>query len=189
MIKLFRAKGNRAEEEKKTEEAQPDATGGVRRRTSGEIRLTKELNELDLPQNTTINFTEPDNIMKFDIYLTVEERTSLWSGAQYHFTFTVPANYPHEPPKVHCNTKIYHPNIDLQGNVCLNILRADWKPIFCISTVILGLNFLFLEPNPNDPLNLEAAELMRNNLSQFQDNVRRSLRGQTVSGQAFPRLL
>jgi ubiquitin-conjugating enzyme E2 M len=189
MIKLFGAKGKRAEEEKKAEEAQPGAPGAVHRRSAGEIRLQKELNELDLPENTTINFTEAENIMKFDIYLRVDDRSSLWSGAQYHFTFTVPPGYPHEPPKVHCNTKIYHPNIDLSGNVCLNILRADWKPVLCISAVILGLNFLFLEPNPNDPLNHEAAELMRNNLSQFQDNVRRSLRGQTVSGQAFPRLL
>ncbi|NWH42230.1 UBC12 enzyme, partial [Chloropsis hardwickii] len=31
--------------------------------------------------------------------------------------------YPHDPPKVKCETMVYHPNIDLEGNVCLNILR------------------------------------------------------------------
>ena len=31
--------------------------------------------------------------------------------------------YPHEAPKVKCETMVYHPNIDLEGNVCLNILR------------------------------------------------------------------
>ena len=39
---------------------------------------------------------------------------------------------------------MYHPNIDLEGNVCLNILREDWKPVLSINSVIYGLQFLFL---------------------------------------------
>ena len=39
---------------------------------------------------------------------------------------------------------MYHPNIDLEGNICLNILREDWKPVLTITAVIYGLNFLFL---------------------------------------------
>jgi ubiquitin-conjugating enzyme E2 M len=49
--------------------------------------------------------------------------------------------------------KIYHPNIDLEGNVCLNILREDWKPVLNLQSIVVGLQFLFLEPNPDDPLN------------------------------------
>lgn len=41
------------------------------------------------------------------------------------------------------NNKIYHPNIDMDGNVCLNILRNDWRPIYTISTILFGLNELF----------------------------------------------
>ena len=53
-----------------------------------------------------------------------------------------------ENPPV-CNTdkpwgQVYHPNIDLEGNVCLNILREDWKPVLSINSVIYGLQFLFL---------------------------------------------
>ena len=39
--------------------------------------------------------------------------------------------------------QVYHPNIDLEGNVCLNILREDWKPVLNINTIIYGLNLLF----------------------------------------------
>ncbi|CAG9321562.1 unnamed protein product [Blepharisma stoltei] len=183
MIKIFGPKASKRDEEEKKEE------GGARRRTAGEIRLQKELGELDLPRNVRITFPNDNDIMNFVIDLTVDDNTSLWYGASYNFTFTVPIAYPHEPPRVHCNTKIYHPNIDLRGNVCLNILRGDWKPVLCISAVILGLNFLFLEPNPNDPLNQQAAELMRNNIERFNDNVRRSLRGGAVDGEQYPRLL
>ncbi len=92
--------------------------------------------------------------------------SGLWKGARYHFTFVIPPLYPHEPPKVTCHTKIYHPNINLQGNVCLNILREDWKPVLDINAVIYGLIYLFYEPNPDDPLNREAAELFRNDNAQ-----------------------
>ena len=39
---------------------------------------------------------------------------------------------------------VYHPNIDLEGNVCLNILREDWKPVLTINAVVYGLQYLFL---------------------------------------------
>lgn len=56
-------------------------------------------------------------------------------------------NYPHEPPKVKCETAVYHPNIDLEGNVCLNILREDWKPVLTVNSIVYGLQYLFLVRN------------------------------------------
>ena len=44
--------------------------------------------------------------------------------------------------------QVYHPNIDLEGNVCLNILREDWKPVLSINSVIYGLQYLFLVGSP-----------------------------------------
>lgn len=71
--------------------------------------------------------------------------------------------------------------------MCLNILRADWKPVLGINAVILGLIFLFIEPNPNDPLNKEAAELMRTNEAAFKEKVRKSLKGGVIDGFNFPK--
>jgi hypothetical protein len=56
--------------------------------------------------------------------------------------------------------KIYHPNVDLEGNVCLNILREDWKPVLNLNSVMVGLQYLFLEPNADDPLNKGAALIL-----------------------------
>ena len=110
-------------------------------------------------------------------------------GGKYKFTVVVPKNYPHEPPKCHCETQIYHPNIDMQGNVCLNILRADWKPVLGMNTVILGLIFLFIEPNPDDPLNHEAAQLMRTNEYQFREKVTKTMRGGNIDGASFTKFI
>lgn len=47
-------------------------------------------------------------------------------------------------PSWFCLCQVYHPNIDLDGNICLNILREDWKPVLSISSIVYGLQFLFL---------------------------------------------
>ena len=51
--------------------------------------------------------------------------------------------------QVKCETKVYHPNIDLEGNVCLNILREDWKPVLTINSIVYGLQYLFLVSRSN----------------------------------------
>ena len=160
-------------------------------KTAGEIRFQKEVVELekDLESNMKITFPDKNNIMEFELTIKIDDDESLWSGASYKFTVKIPPNYPHEPPRCTCVTKIYHPNIDLNGNVCLNILRADWKPILGINIVLIGLRMLFLEPNANDPLNHEAANVMRNDFTLFKNNVKKSLKGNSVDGQSFPKLI
>ena len=98
-------------------------------------------------------------------------------------------NYPHEAPKVKCETKVYHPNIDLEGNVCLNILREDWKPVLTINAIVYGLQYLFLEPNPEDPLNKEAAEVLQSNRRLFEQNVRKAMTGGAIGNEYFDRCL
>jgi len=71
----------------------------------------------------------------------------------------------------------------------LNILRADWKPVLTLGSVFFGLMTLFLEPNPDDPLNKEAAELMIKNKTEFERNVKQSLKGGNFLGHQFPKLL
>ncbi len=84
---------------------------------------------------------------------------------------------------------IFHPNIDEDGKICLNILREDWSPVFNLNTIIIGLNTLFDEPNPTDPLNQEAGELMRENYNQFKVIVRKTLQGYSYNQKQFKRFI
>ncbi|SAM09531.1 hypothetical protein [Absidia glauca] len=111
-----------------------------------------------------------------------------YKDGSFFFTFAINNNYPHEPPKVRCTQKIYHPNIDLEGNICLNILREDWKPVLSLHSVMVGLQYLFLEPNPDDPLNKEAAEDLRRNRHQFAANVVASMKGHSVNNIQYDRV-
>jgi len=62
------------------------------------------------------------------------------------------------PPKVRFITKIYHPNIDKLGRICLDILKDKWSPALQIRTVLLSIQALLSAPNPDDPLANDVAE-------------------------------
>ena len=158
--------------------------------SDGKIHLTKEMPQIekDLPSNVPQArlIRQKNNIMEFEAEYTPDSG-SYWYGGKYLFSFHFPDDYPFNPPKVMCKTKIYHPNIDYDGNVCLNMLKEDWNPTYTGLSCIAGVYQLFVEPNPNDPLNHEVAKLMRDNISQFKENVKRTLRGGYQFGQQFPK--
>eukprot|EP00298_Acanthocystis_sp_HF-20_P027667 c5873_g1_i1.p1 GENE.c5873_g1_i1~~c5873_g1_i1.p1 ORF type:complete len:180 (+),score=34.30 c5873_g1_i1:35-574(+) len=178
MIKLFSIRDQKQQEEKT----------GVKKIQSAQLRVQKDMSKLELPGTCKIEFPNgPDDIMNFNITISPEE--GYYKGASFVFSFAIPPEYPHVAPKVLCTTKIFHPNIDWEGKICLNILREDWKPILDIGSVVYGLNFLMMDPNPEDPLNKEAAEIMKQDLAKFEDYVNRSLRGQRVLNRDFDRLI
>ncbi len=141
----------------------------------GLIRIQAELAELELPPRGQIEFPDATNLMEFIITLCPDE--GFWKNGKFQFKFSIKPLYPHDAPKVKCVTlpPVFHPNIDTEGNVCLNILREDWNPVLSISAVVYGLLSLFIEPNPNDPLNQQAAELLRTNRAEFGRMVARSM--------------
>ncbi|CAK7339519.1 unnamed protein product [Dovyalis caffra] len=171
MIRLFKVK-------EKQRELAENANGGVpiKKQSAGELRLHKDISELNLPKSCTMTFPNgKDELMNFEVSIRPDE--GYYLGGTFLFSFQVSAIYPHEAPKVKCKTKVYHPNIDLEGNVCLNILREDWKPVLNINTIIYGLYHLFTEPNYEDPLNHDAAAVLRDNPKMFESNVRRAMAG------------
>ena len=84
------------------------------------------------------------------------------------FTIEFPQEYPFRPPSLKCNTPVYHPNIDCDGNVWLNMLtRSQWNPKSDISDVLRSLYVLFVEPDENAKMNEVAANDHASNLSRF----------------------
>jgi len=162
-------------------------TGKTQRTSPAELRAQKDVSEMDPIPGTKVMFPDSNNIMKFEV--TIKPSDGLYNGATFQFAVEIPNSYPYDPPKVLCQTMVYHPNIDWEGKVCLNILRQEWMPVLSLGSVIFGLMTLFLEPNADDPLNKEAAQLMLDKPSEFQRNVRESLRGGHVAGRKFPKLL
>jgi len=171
MIKLFSLK------QEKEKEAAAGSCG--EKIAPGLIRMQKDVSELKLEPGTSIDFYNgKEDLMNFKV--TIKPSDGLYSAGSYTFDIKVAKTYPHDAPKVLCETLVYHPNIDMEGHVCLNILREDWKPVLTITSVIMGLQFLMLEPNADDPLNKEAAGLMADDRRRFDQIVTKTLRGETI---------
>jgi ubiquitin-conjugating enzyme E2 H len=94
---------------------------------------------------------------------------SPYAGCVWNVRFTIPEGFPFTSPSVGFVQKIYHPNIDEDsGTICLDALNKAWSPTFTIKHIVeTVLPYLLNYPNPDDPLNREAAHLMKTNLHGF----------------------
>jgi ubiquitin-conjugating enzyme E2 D/E len=130
-------------------------------------RLQKELSEIqkDTPANCSAG---PTNSDLFNWEATIIGPTETpYEGGIFNLKILFPADYPFKPPKITFETKIYHPNINANGGICLDILKDQWSPALNITKVLLSICSLLDEPNPDDPLMPEIAQLFKTNKAEF----------------------
>jgi ubiquitin-conjugating enzyme E2 N len=122
-------------------------------------RITKELKKLKKDPVDNIEITPTiDNIRYIKIKFIGVKETPYEDGI-FKIEMYLPKDYPMSPPLVLFRTKIYHPNINQRGEICLDILKDKWSPALQIRSVLLSIQALLSKPNPEDPLNNTAAKL------------------------------
>ncbi|OUZ99408.1 Ubiquitin-conjugating enzyme [Macleaya cordata] len=125
-------------------------------------RLQSELMSLMMSGDPGITaFPEEDNIFCWKGTICGSKET-VFEGTEYKLSLQFPTDYPFKSPKVKFETMCFHPNVDVYGNICLDILQDKWSSAYDVRTILLSIQSLLGEPNTSSPLNTQAASLWSN---------------------------
>lgn len=115
-------------------------------------RIIKETQKLLQEPAPGISASPSDDNLRYFNVMVLGPSQSPYEGGVFKLELFLPEDYPMAPPKVRFLTKIYHPNVDKLGRICLDILKDKWSPALQIRTVLLSIQALLSAPNPDDPL-------------------------------------
>lgn len=163
-------------------------------------RLKRELVRLqqDPPPGIAAYLSCSDNDNDNDTHTNNGDNLSKWTaeirgpadspfeGTIFHISMIIPYSYPMEPPLCQFTSPIpYHPNIDEAGRICLDTLKRPptglWSPAVNLTVVLLSLQSLLQEPNPDDGLLPDVSRLYRDNRQAWWDEAVRRLMVVTAS--------
>merc|ERR1712146_574782 len=135
-------------------------------------RINKELKDLERDPPTNISGGPVGDDLFHWTATIMGPEDSPYSGGVFNLNIHFPTDYPFKPPKINFTTKVYHPNINSNGSICLDILSGQWSPALTISKVLLSICSLFTDPNPDDPLVPEIAKLYKTDRSAYEKTAR-----------------
>lgn len=138
-------------------------------------RVSRELARIAScpPQGISV-FSKDDklNILEAQI---VGPDDSPYAKGIFKLEILIPDNYPFSPPSMKFVTKVYHPNIDDSGRICLDLIKmppkGNWRPTIGLEGLLIALRMLLETPNPDDPLMADIAEEFRNYNSVFTEKA------------------
>ncbi|KAJ1789315.1 ubiquitin-conjugating enzyme E2 S [Coemansia sp. RSA 2399] len=132
-------------------------------------RLVSELSKLQSSPPEGISVSVNEDVIT-DIEATIDgPKDTPYEGGKFLIRLTIDENFPDTPPKGIFVTKIFHPNVSEQGEICVNTLKKDWQKHYGIEHVLVTVKCLLIYPNPESALNEEAGRLL---LERYQDYAR-----------------
>ncbi|KIW13904.1 hypothetical protein PV08_06685 [Exophiala spinifera] len=132
-------------------------------------RLTHELSSLQTePCEAVLHLgpaTDSDLFQWEAVLKGPKDHTSPYANGLWLLSISIPPNYPLAPPKVQFVTPICHPNVHFQtGEICLTLLSGEhWSPTYTLATTMGAIQQLLTSPGLDSPLNVDIANLYREN--------------------------
>ncbi|KAI9272002.1 ubiquitin-conjugating enzyme E2D 2 [Sporodiniella umbellata] len=131
-------------------------------------RIQRELAELAKNAQSTISAEPIDGDIFHWSGLLLGPNDTPYQGGRFKLDIQFSSDYPFKPPKIKFITKIYHPNIDDDGSICIDMLKPDiWKPATRLVNVLQAIATLLENPNPDDALVASVAEIYNKNRPKF----------------------
>ncbi|KPI85818.1 ubiquitin-conjugating enzyme-like protein [Leptomonas seymouri] len=96
-----------------------------------------------------------------------------WEGGLFKLDMLFGDDYPFTPPMVRFRTKnIFHPNVYVDGNICMDTMKSNWQASLNIEALLISIQSLLCDPNPNSAANGAAARLLTENRSAYDEKIR-----------------
>ena len=136
-------------------------------------RIESELEEIikTPPENVSAGSVDKNNLNHWTATI-MGPRDSPFQGGIFQLEIVFPKKYPFKPPQVRFTTPIYHMNINQHGAICLDILNTSWSPVLTITKVLLSICSLLTDPNPDDPLDQNLANLYKQDQAEYNRRAR-----------------
>ncbi|KEP53750.1 ubiquitin-conjugating enzyme E2 [Rhizoctonia solani 123E] len=130
-------------------------------------RATKEIKSIqDNPIEGLTVTPEEDNFVVWNCSIKARDDSPYKKGT-FKFKVELPQDYPFKAPVVTFQTKIYHPGINEEGQICLPLLRDEWKPATSMTTVLSTILEKVNNPSPDDPYEPAIAAQLKDNKPEF----------------------
>ncbi|KAJ3240756.1 hypothetical protein HDU78_002108 [Chytriomyces hyalinus] len=138
-------------------------------------RLLKEINEIHKAAarpggvDSGVLHLSPiaeDSLFSWVAVITSSETNgdSPYKGGRFKVAIEIPEDYPVRPPTMKFISKVCHPNVHWKtGEICLDLLKSAWSPAWTLKTACVAISLLLDAPEPDSPLNCDAANLLRCN--------------------------
>jgi ubiquitin-conjugating enzyme E2 I len=113
------------------------------------------------------------NLLEWEAGIPGREGTA-WAGGVYRLKLSFPPDYPSKPPACQFTPPLFHPNLFSDGHVCLSIINEsqDWKPSLTMKQVLLGIQELLGDPNPDSPAHDGAYRLYLKDVAAYERRIR-----------------
>ena len=136
-------------------------------------RIRKEIEDMKKtpPDNCSAGPVDENDLFVWRATIMGPEGSPYYGGI-FNLSINIPADYPFKAPKIMFTTKIYHCNVNSNGAICLDILKDNWSPALTISKALLSICSLMDDPNPNDPLVPDIANLFVKDRERHDQNAR-----------------
>ncbi|KAL8041169.1 hypothetical protein ABFX02_10G149300 [Erythranthe guttata] len=135
-------------------------------------QLAKELKNLDETPPEGIKVGVNDDNFSI-IFADIEGPAGTpYENGTFRMKLILSHDFPHSPPKGYFLTKIFHPNIASNGEICVNALKKDWSPSLGLRHVLIVIRCLLIEPFPESALNEQAGKMLLENYDEYARHAR-----------------
>jgi ubiquitin-conjugating enzyme E2 R len=149
--------------------------------------LKKQLKELKTHpvEGFAVELKDDSNIMEWNVFILGPPETA-YEGGVFKALMTFPNEYPTQPPKLKFLSEFWHPNVYIDGTVCISILHPPvddpysgerieerWTPAQSVETILLSVISLLSDPNVSSPANVDASVECRNKHNVYKERIKK----------------